>query len=542
MDYLRPKKDGRWVVRVVVPERLQAIVGQKQFERSVGRDPRIAQKRAYPLIADFQRQIARAERQLELQGGDSPARSRRAFSMSEIAHTHYGEELALDDFERSISTEYQPHRDDIDPLGIDLGDFDWNAWNVRRRNVLVPLLRRIAAGRATIEEIAVGIGWAIDKFAERDGCKFEAGSSEWRSRARQLAMVQLEALQREEERDSGNFAGRPALPILQEPIEVQEPEPEPLKLQDLFDAHFRELDIQGAGAEAKRRWQPVFDDLRAFLKHSDARRITPEKLDEWKENLMARLKPKTIKDVYFAAVRAVLRSAVKARKLPSNPAADLTIKVAKPKLPREKGFNDDEAVAVLKAATAYRSKPSDNPSNREHPKTEAAKRWAPWLCAYTGARIAEMTQLRGEDVTTKDGIHYLRITSDAGSVKSGQYRDVPLHPHLIELGFLDFVKTSGSEPLFYKSIPDRTTEHPWHSVARRVSDWIRDLKIVDPRVAPNHGWRHRFKTVAVEVGMNSRVVDAIQGHASRTAGENYGDVTLKARKIAVDLLPAYHLD
>lgn len=256
---------------------------------------------------------------------------------------------------------------------------------------------------------------------------------------------------------------------------------------------------------------------------------------------MGRLKPKTIKDVYFAAVRAVFRTALKARKLPSNPAADLTIKVAKPKLPREKGFNDDEAVAVLKAASTYRSKPSDNPSNQEHPKTEAAKRWAPWLCAYTGARIAEMTQLRGADVATKDGIHYLRITSDAGSVKSGQYRDVPLHPHLIELGFLDFVKASGSEPLFYKPIPDRTTEHPWHSVARRVSDWIRDLKIVDPRVAPNHGWRHRFKTVAVELGMNNRVMDAIQGHASRTAGENYGDVTLKARKVAIDTLPPYNI-
>lgn len=256
---------------------------------------------------------------------------------------------------------------------------------------------------------------------------------------------------------------------------------------------------------------------------------------------MDRLKPKTIKDVYFAAVRAVFRSAVKARKLPSNPAADLTIKVTKPKLPREKGFNDDEAVAVLKAASAYRSKPSDNPATQEHPKTEAAKRWAPWLCAYTGARISEMTQLRAEDVTVKDDIRYLRITSDAGSVKTGQYRDVPLHPHLIELGFLDFVKASGAGPLFYRVNPDRKSDMPWRTVSGRLSDWIRDLKIVDARVQPNYGWRHRFKTVAIEVGMNARVMDAIQGHASRTAGEDYGDVTLKARKVAIDMLPAYDL-
>lgn len=517
MDHVVPKKDGRWVVRIVVPERLRAIVGQTEFERSVGRDPRLARKRAFPIIAEIQAIIARAERQLELQGGDTPARSRRRFSLSEIAHAHYGEELAIDESVRNVPGLYTSL-----PFS---------------RPVRADGLRRVAAGLASAEETEALIGWAVDKFAEREGRVTPFEPAERQSIARTLALVQLELVEREAERDRGDFNGTPALPILQRPIE--EPAPAPVKLQDLFDDHFRELEIQGAGAEAKRRWQPVFDDLKSFLKHSDARKVTPEKLDDWKVSLMDRLKPKTIKDVYFAAVRAVFRSAVKARKLSSNPAADLTIKVTKPKLPREKGFNDDEAIAVLKAASGYRSKPSDNPATQEHPKTEAAKRWAPWLCAYTGARISEMTQLRREDVTTKDGIHYLRITSDAGSVKTGQYRDVPLHPHLIELGFLDFVKGSGAGPLFYRDNPDRTSEHPWRTVSGRLSDWIRDLKIVDARVAPNYGWRHRFKTVAVEIGMNARVMDAIQGHASRTAGEDYGDVTLKARKAGIDMLPTY---
>lgn len=522
MDYLKPHKDGRWIVRVIVPPRLHEIVGQKQFERSVGRDPRVAQRRAYPLIAEFQAIIARAERQLELQGGDSPARSRHRFSLSEIAHIHYGEELAIDESVRNVPGLYT--------------QFPPSYWKAR-----IDGLRRIAAGTTSIEETAALIGWAVDKFAERDGTAYERGSPDWQSLARTLSLVQLELLDREMERDRGDFTGTPALPILQQPMEVHEPEPEPLKLQSLFNAHFRELEIQGAGAEAKRRWQPVFDDLTKFLKHDDARRITPEKLDEWKDNLMDRLKPKTIKDVYFAAVRAVFRSAVKARKLSSNPAADLTIKVTKPVRAREKGFNDDEAVAVLKAASAYRSKPSENPATQEHPKTEAAKRWVPWLCAYTGARVSEMTQLRAEDVPTTDGIRYLRITSDAGSVKTGQYRDVPLHQHLIELGFLDFVKASGAGPLFYRVNPDRKSEMPWRTVSGRLSDWIRDLKIVDARVPPNYGWRHRFKTQAIELGVSDRVYNAIQGHAARTAGENYGDVTMKARKIAIDMLPTYDI-
>jgi site-specific recombinase XerD len=43
-----------------------------------------------------------------------------------------------------------------------------------------------------------------------------------------------------------------------------------------------------------------------------------------------------------------------------------------------------------------------------------------------------------------------------------------------------------------------------------------------------HGFRHRFKTIGLEAGISTRVLDAIQGHAARTAGDSYGDVTVKA--------------
>lgn len=206
MDYLRRKSDGRWVVRVVVPERLRGIVGQKQFERAVGRDPRTAQKRAYALIAEFQATIARAERQLELQGGDTPARSRRAFSVSEIAHAHYGEELAIDESVRNVPGLYTPL-----PFS---------------RPVRAEGLRRIAAGLTSPEETEALIGWAVDKFAAREGRKTPFEPAERQSLARTLALVQLEIVEREAERDRGDFTGTPDLPILQRPMEAQEPEPD----------------------------------------------------------------------------------------------------------------------------------------------------------------------------------------------------------------------------------------------------------------------------------------------------------------------------
>jgi hypothetical protein len=35
----------------------------------------------------------------------------------------------------------------------------------------------------------------------------------------------------------------------------------------------------------------------------------------------------------------------------------------------------------------------------------------------------------------------------------------------------------------------------------------------------------------------SRILDAIQGHGARTAGDSYGDVTVKAMAMAIERVP-----
>jgi hypothetical protein len=46
----------------------------------------------------------------------------------------------------------------------------------------------------------------------------------------------------------------------------------------------------------------------------------------------------------------------------------------------------------------------------------------------------------------------------------------------------------------------------------------------------------------MELGISDRVMDAIQGHAGRTAGDSYGDVALKAKRDANEKLPIYGLE
>ena len=133
------------------------------------------------------------------------------------------------------------------------------------------------------------------------------------------------------------------------------------------------------------------------------------------------------------------------------------------------------------------------------------------------------------------------FTPDAGTIKNNEAREVVLHPHLIELGFIDFVEKSSSGYLFLdlaKSAKKVNVRGPLRTLKNRLSKFVREV-VPDKNVAPNHGWRHRFKAVGIEVGIDHRVLDAIQGQQPRTVAETYGHVSLKAQANAIAKFPRY---
>ena len=126
-------------------------------------------------------------------------------------------------------------------------------------------------------------------------------------------------------------------------------------------------------------------------------------------------------------------------------------------------------------------------------------------------------------------------------MKAGGYRDVPLHRQIVALGFPAFVAASKDGPLFHNGKRPERYLASAQGTAGRLSVWLQAQSLVPEGVQPSHGWRHRFKTVTREIGVDPRIADAIQGHAARTAGENYGDVSLKAKLRVIDQLPEYEL-
>ena len=507
-------RSGRYHARLVVPKDLRDAVGKTELRLPLGGDYRQALKLLPGAVAQLQSQIAEVERK----SGQGVKPLRYPLALDQLAHAHYMQRLAFDDELRN------------DPrwpaIGID--------------DILVGRLRDAIAGKATDAELDALVGDRIERFRKAGNVDAERGSDEWRTIARALCIAEYEALERVYERDEGDFSGKPKAPILANAQPSEEPQ-ERLGLTRLWEDYVRSRVQADFMRDKGQRQRPVFENLRKFLKHDDARKVTKKDLLAWRDHLLKTLSAKTVNDIYLSAVRSVFSWAKENDKLAENPADGVRQRKPRKVYSRERGYTDAEALKVLKASRAYEPKIDEFGNVRESEKMIMTKRWVPIICAFTGARVSEIIQLRKQDVRKEEGQWIIRITPDAGTVKSGGYRDVPLHPQIIELGFMIVVEEAAKGPLFHNATEPEKYEKAARIVSNKLSDWLRVEKLRPDGLQPNHAWRHRFKTQCLELGISDRVMDAIQGHAGRTAGDNYGDVTLKAKRDAICKLPNFEL-
>ncbi|WP_374304982.1 DUF6538 domain-containing protein [Methylocella sp.] len=311
-------------------------------------------------------------------------------------------------------------------------------------------------------------------------------------------------------------------------------------LMNLFEAYAKASALAPSTVQQFRSIVGKFVEwLKRKRRSTDAREVTRKDVQEWLDELREtqKLSAKRLKEGYLAGVRATFGWAVKKGRLDANPARDVYVEADKRKAAGRlrRDLSLDEAATILRASLAV-----DLVRDGVNASTW---RWVPWLLAYSGARVAEITQLRkcdvlrekGEDGQTYDAI---RITPEAGSTKTGGERLVPLHPHLIEQGFLKFVAARPEGPLFFGEGEGR--EMP-ATRAKRLAVWVRELGVTDvPQ--PNHGWRHRFKSEARRLNMPADVRDYLQGHAPRSEGEAYGHMPIELLVEWVAKLPRYEAD
>src|SRR5205814_4112800 len=102
------------------------------------------------------------------------------------------------------------------------------------------------------------------------------------------------------------------------------------------------------------------------------------------------------------------------------------------------------------------------------------------LCAYTGARIGELAQLRRDDVGVSGTVPFLSIgEGDGQSVKNAaSVRRIPLHKEVAD--FVEYAKASNKEFLF-ASFPDSPGHGRQFWLINNFSDFLREECAIDDR-------------------------------------------------------------
>ncbi|GAA3865291.1 DUF6538 domain-containing protein [Celeribacter arenosi] len=376
----------------------------------------------------------------------------------------------------------------------------------------------------------------VDKLLEEEGIAVDARS--WERLIVEVQKAHEQAAEQQHKRSLGDFSPDPNADRF--PKDLGETVPDAsasgVTLTAVFDHWAKDHLANGKSHNTVTDFGRKIDALKAYVGHEDLDRLTPKIITQWCDHLRLEkeLTSKTVAGKYLAAVRTVCRHAKSKFLITEDPTEGVKYKISTRVQTRPKGYTDDEAARILRCA----SQVTLGASKASYHNT-MARRWVPWICAYTGARVGEITQLRAQDLTFENDIPRLMITPEAGTVKSGRYRFVPVHPHLQEVGLLEFIQSAEDDYLFHPGA--RTKEEAVKRAANardKVGVWVRNsVGIDDKRIQPNHAWRHRFKTEGRNAGISTEYLGAIQGHVTANAAESYGEYSTEALYREICKLP-----
>lgn len=221
---------------------------------------------------------------------------------------------------------------------------------------------------------------------------------------------------------------------------------------------------------------------------------------------------------YLIRVSALMDFATNHSYIDRNFFNKLTIKQKKRKSDARKAYTPAQIQVIIKTILEK--------SNLKGANLKPFHRWLPLLGIFTGARLNELCQIYLGDISEREGIPCISITDkrpDQRLKNLSSERVIPIHPELINLGFLNFVhelRGKKESRLFPELILGRD------GYSKNASRWFASfrkevLSTGDGLVF--HSFRHTAATQMKRKGVGEGYAAAILGHShdSMTYG-HYG--------------------
>ncbi len=246
--------------------------------------------------------------------------------------------------------------------------------------------------------------------------------------------------------------------------------------------------------------------------------------------------PKTINN-YMTSYRGLFNAEIKlGRKIDKNPFEGMTVDVPD-EGESERAFEDPELQAILKQPVFTGCLRDNRPFDVGGLLLSDWRFWAPLIAYLTGARIAEIVQLRPQDIREIEGVWAFDFNdADDKRLKTRtSRRRVPVHPQLIRLGLLDYAKKRkemGASTLLGIPVPKNG------NAGHKPGNWFRErfLPSALGTKRPGTGWhsfRHSLETRLRAAGVRDDVGNRITGHATPGVGPKYGSFGMEVLRDAL---------
>ncbi|SHH04167.1 Site-specific recombinase XerD [Kaistia soli DSM 19436] len=573
-NIVRRAGSANYSVRKRMPKDLWQAFGNKLIWRSLGTpDPEEAKRRARRVLDELDREF-------------DDMRARTSMSEHDIQEAVWSRYNELVDADERFRQD-QPDGDDLDEiwrhLEAEFGEFDLQAYRIfetirdriehdqaERAQRLTAL--KIGTSRGDTQLVA----GAVMKVAKAKRVALPKGSSDYKKLAQGLQRAELEALQRAQERDEGDFSGVPRDRLVKPPVAAPAAAPG-RSIPALFERYVREnpknvkpdtlAQTRMAvklfiGYVGERSPVTVIDKLRVGdwkdlllrypVKAAETKIFAGLSLEEIvacndalpEEQRKPPISPKTV-NRYMAGLSAFANWLVPQGHLPANPLLDMFITVEKD---TSKPVFSTEELTTLFSSPLFTGCQSDEklaliaqPGNlqiRDH------RYWLPLVMLWSGARPAEIAQLLVKDVREQHGKWIMHITEEGSDDKSmktkGSMRVVPIHTELVRLGFVDFAKAQkekGEKHLF----PEAERNSRGQMAAKFSRDFGRYLEkvaIKEGRGPSLYSFRHGSADALRRAEYLDEEFAMILGHAKHTQTGRYGHLPEGMLRQRVELVEA----
>ena len=209
-------------------------------------------------------------------------------------------------------------------------------------------------------------------------------------------------------------------------------------------------------------------------------------------------------------------------------------------------FTEDELRTIFSMPLYAGCVDDEHRVNRAGPHIVRRSRfWAPLISLFSGLRMQEILQLEKSDIECIGGVHFFSIKDAVhGEYTDGTYtkrlkarnslRDVPIHPELVKMGFVDFVNSSKGEWLF-SELHLGANPKLSDNFSKKFKTFMKPTGVSVPRRKVFHSFRNTFNDAMRDAEIGVEIREQIMGWTDQSKMDSHYGKGHKSGRLAKEM-------